>query len=235
MAYGLEQIATHDQAELPTPLPARVIVQMHCDRAEPLLRRWAEEGVRVVTVARHPIDTLISMLHFARREREVTRWAGGEHLAAVVGAHPASAAFAGFAIGPGAARMLGFTPQWWCAPGTVRIRYEEMCREPLGELESVRDALGEEPAWPFESALAARPLGYYQALPNHHGWRGQPGIWRRLVVPELAHRIRAAHPRSFEALAYECDPDPALTPSAAEAAWNALALGETRRPTQPPP
>lgn len=224
LAYGLEQIALHDQAQLPSELPERVIVQMHCDRTEGLIHRWNEERVRVVSVARHPFDALISMLHFARHERDVSRWPGGEHLGPVVGANPASDEFARFAVGPGAGRLLAVTPQWWCAPGTVRLRYEQMCQDPVSTLEAVRKDLGDEPLWPFASALSSRPLGYFQAMPNHHGWRGEPGLWRSLLIPDLAYRIRTAHPEPFEALGYACDPDVDLTSSRAESNWNALAV-----------
>jgi len=39
-------------------------------------------------------------------------------------------------------------------------------------------------------------------------WRAMSGLWRRLIVPSLAHRIHSAHREVFGTLGYECDPDP---------------------------
>ena len=229
IAYGLDQIAVHDRDELPSPLPDRVVLQAHWDRTADLADEWAARGVRVITVARHPLDVLISMLHFSRFEPTVARWLGGDYLAGLAGASPAGDAFARFAVSPGAGHLLGVTPQWWAAPGTVRVRYEEMCADAAIALLSVQDELGAPPATPFDVALAARPIELFRASPNRHGWQGRPGLWRRLIVAELAERVRRAHPQPFSVLGYDCDADPHLTRADAAAAWDALAV-----PIEPP-
>lgn len=60
--------------------------------------------------------------------------------------------------------------------------------------------------------------------PTRHYWRGEPDLWKRLLTRTLAEAIWRAHRDIFDALAYECDPDPALT--AAQAYENWLAVRE---------
>ncbi len=222
LAYDLEMRAVHDPSELGPALPARAVVQLHWDRTPEFVRYLQEQGVRVMSMARHPLDTLVSMLHFARFEPQVAHWLGGDYLAAVVGASPTSEAFERFALGPGAGRLLAVTPQWWSAPGTLQVRYETMRADPGATLQALADQLGEVPTLPLASALAARQLELFKSTPNRHAWRAEPGLWRRVVTPELAGRIRRAHPVPFAVLGYLCDPDPTLTPERAEAAWNEL-------------
>src|SRR5690349_13169897 len=94
--YGLQQRAVHDPAEINwAELPDRSIVQVHWLRTDEFARELERRGVRVVTIARHPLDVLISILHFSRREPNTRHWLRGEGdgEALIRAAAPGDAAF----------------------------------------------------------------------------------------------------------------------------------------------
>jgi hypothetical protein len=222
MCYGLEQVSVHAPGDLPEVLPERVVIQMHWDRTTEVEALWAGMGARVVSIARHPIDTLVSMLHFSRFEPEVARWLEGDYLRELAGCSPTSERFAAFALGAGAHHLLSVTPHWWADPGTVRLTYEGLCDEPERMLGFLLTELGEPSVVPVAKAVSRLTADAFRPLPNHHFWQGRPGLWRGLVLPDLAMRIRQAHPASFTPLGYRCDPDPTLTAERAVRAWEAL-------------
>ena len=59
-------------------LPPEVVLQIHWRRTPEFQAKLNEHGFHVVTVARHPLDVLISILHFCIYESESEQWLLGE-------------------------------------------------------------------------------------------------------------------------------------------------------------
>ena len=218
----LEQFAVHDPDDLPASLPDDCILQLHWyrePRFQALLRR---ERFRVVTIARHPLDLLLSILHFCRREPQTTRWLGGngELPDALRSASPASPVFREWASGRGAENLLSISYQWWQDPGAVRVRYEDLVRDPSAFFGALIEELGGQPQQ-LDGSIATFDLAHFQSTANRHGWQGRPDLWRQLIPTFDAHRIRARHRRAFEILGYRVAPH-LLTRAASEVNWNRL-------------
>lgn len=60
-------------------LPEKCIVQLHWHRLPPFTTFLATQNFRVVTMARHPLDILISILQFAPHEPQTVCWLDGEN------------------------------------------------------------------------------------------------------------------------------------------------------------
>lgn len=224
---GLAEVAGHTPAEVDwAGLPDRCALQLHWRRTGAFGSLLAEHGFRVVTLARHPLDVLISVLHFAPHEPETACWLGSEggDESAILGATPRSAAFLEYATGPRARALLAVSREWWSAPGCLRVRYEDLVREPAAELGRAAIALGLDGRGSgLAGAVAANTLAVARAsAPNQHFWQGRPGLWKLLLPAAEARRIAAAHAGSFATLGYADDPDDALDPAAADANWLAI-------------
>lgn len=231
-AYRLKEVAVHHPDEIPSPLPSRLALQLHWHRTGAFTSYLGEHGFRVAVLARHPLDVLVSIVHFVSHEPLTARWLDGEGgVEVLAGANPTSPAFARFAVGPGAAALLEVTREWW-RPEAVRVRYEDLAARTAATLHHVCEQLGAAPLLPPHEAIARSSLEAFQAMPNRHGWRATPGLWKRLVVPDLAEAIARAHPASFAGLGYACDPDPTLTAEAALRAWRELAVPAGARDAQ---
>jgi hypothetical protein len=221
--YRLQELPVHTPGELPAPLPERMVLQLHWHRTPELRELLRENGIRVVSLARHPLDVLVSILHFVGQDPTPARWLEGEGgVDELAGASPTSDAFTRFALGSGARALLSVTPEWWEDPDAVKVRYERFVEATKASVLEVARALGERPLKRVPEAIERHSLATFQALPNRHGWQGRPGLWRELLPADLARRIHATHLECFLALGYECDPDPSLTPARAEANWAAL-------------
>jgi hypothetical protein len=217
-APGLDAVAWH-------ALPERFALQLHAHPEEPLLGLLARHRFRVIVLARHPLDVLISLLNFYYHVHKPNECAdrGRCRICPIVGASPLSAAFCeDYAPGPGAAEMLAWTRSWWSWPGVVQVRYEAMVADAAGELARVVEAVSQEPRRAIAAAVAANSLDQQRVKDRehyYHFWQGQPGLWKRLLPAETARAIAAAHRPVFDALGYTCDPDPDLTASEADQNW----------------
>lgn len=203
-------------------LPERCVLHIHWHRDEALLALLARHRFATVTVARHPVDVLVSILHFAQHEPATSRWLDGEggDESSLLGTDPTSAAFLRYATGPRARALLSVTPEWWPHAGT-RLRYEDLVADPAGEIERMSRELGFSPLVPpAEAAAAVRFADLQREAVNQHFWQGRPGLGRELVPAAAARTILSAHP-AMAAFGYDAG---ATDVSAAEARalWRTL-------------
>jgi hypothetical protein len=229
--YAAPELAVHDPAEIAwSALPRDCVLQMHQHRTLTLQNKLTRHGFRVVVLARHPLDVLISILHFATHDGSTSRWLAGERgdESPIHGAMPCSAAFLDYTQGKRAAALLSISPQWWDVPGCLRVSYESLALEPGRELARIAGAVGLEPRIAVAKAVAATTLPRMRLLlrGRHHFWQGKAGHWKRLLVADVAGAIAASHAAVLERFNYDCAADPHLTRSQADAHWIDLNRGE---------
>jgi hypothetical protein len=192
-------------------------------------------GFHAVTLARHPLDVLLSIMHFALYA-PTARWLEGEggDERPIYGAMPRSPVFLEYAASNRAAALLRVSHEWWAVPDCLRVRYEELVAEPRAALKQLADRLGVAPRWRIDAALEATTLPKLRDLTHcpHHFWQGRPGLWRSLLPAAEARAIVQAQPSCFAALGYACDPDPELQGRQADANWVELVGADLAREMQ---
>ena len=183
-----------------------------------------DRDFRIVTLARHPLDVLVSCLHFVHHEPQTARWLEGLTCLpdSLIGESPASLGFLNYALSFGAENLLAVTYQWWHDERTVRLKYEELVRAPGPALATLAMALGQRSV-DFTPALQANGLDKFKAWSNARGWQGAPGLWRLLIPWSSARQIRARHRSVFKALGYDARPS-LLTKATAERNWQRLKI-----------
>jgi hypothetical protein len=220
---GLQQIAVHNYIELES-IPDRCIVQLHWYREPNFQRFLGDRSFKVLVLARHPLDVLVSMLNFIRHEPLTARWLEGnaEIPKTLVGQAPTSEDFLNYAMSWGTENLLGVSYQWWHDLGAIKVRYEELVRQPNGALLNLARAF--DPAARDENGAIDRfSLPFFQKLPNKHGWQGRPGLWRQLIVYSDARAIYRRHKRIFDVMGYSVRPY-LLTRAAALQHWKELTI-----------
>ncbi|MFN4259878.1 MAG: sulfotransferase domain-containing protein [Gemmataceae bacterium] len=207
-------------------LPERCAMILHWHRVPALRQRLAQHGFRVVVLARHPLDVLISILHYCLHyvpDRWLEREAGNEQN--LIGAVPTSDTFARYATSRRAAALLSISCQWWRDPHAQRVRYEDLCQDPVAELRRLMASWAETPRHDPEVAAATntlQSLRSHHAPFQHHFWQGKPGLWRFVLPAAVARRIADAQAEAFAELGYACDPDLDLLPEQADQTWRQL-------------
>jgi hypothetical protein len=221
-AYGLEERSAHAPEEVDwDALPERCALQLHWHRTPEFRKLLRRHGFAVAVLARHPLDVLLSILHFAPHEPATARWLDGEggDESLLADADPAAPAFLAYALGPRAKVLLSITPEWW-KHADARVRYESLVEEPIAELAGLCDALGVPPL--LEPAEAVEVVSFArlrEEAPNQHFWQGRPGLWTELVPTAAALEIAAAYP-GMAKLGYSVGVD---DPTARER-WRAIAV-----------
>jgi hypothetical protein len=215
----------HLPAEIPWEnLPPRAIVQLHWLPDDEFRGPLERHGFKVVVLARHPLDVLISALAFSQHDNSTLRWlagAGGDERC-IAGVEPLSEEFLSYARGPRAKALLGVSTAWWNHPLAVPVRYEDLMLEPARELERLVDRLGVTACKPpAEVAAQSKPEDMRQQNVHmlFHVWRAQGSLWRQFLPAEAARQISAEHAEVFQTLGYVCDPDETLDDAAARQAW----------------
>lgn len=234
-AYAVPSLSRHEMADADwAKLPDEFILQIHWMPDADFLAKLAEHRITVITVARHPLDVLLSILHVAVFDVESERWLKGQagDETALFGAGPRSRAFAEYAASDRAKALLGVSAAWWNRPGAVRVKYEDMVADPAAGLRALEPVLGPVRA-NLDDVLAKTSLGELRkGSTNNHFWKGRPGLWRDLLPPAEATEIAWHTKPVLDALGYSFDPDPTLTGEKADRTWLALTgpeLGKTLR------
>lgn len=220
---GGPPVAVYNPSDLDWPaLPSPCVLQVHWHPTAAFLGLLEQHGFRVVVLARHPLDVLISILHFALHE-PTARWLEGEagNERPVYGAMPCSTAFQDYAAGKRTAALLSVTPEWWLRPDSHRLRYEDMVADAHTVVQRLVDGLAFTPAVSVADALEATTIPKMRVATdnNPHFWQGKTGLWKKLLTAEVAGRVARTHADVFANLGYEVDADPSLTPAEADENW----------------
>ena len=199
----LQEIAVHNPRDIPARLPERVILQLHWYREPNFQRFLAENEFRLLIIARHPLDVLVSAWHFAPYEPLTSRWLEGntELSPDICSAPPASRIFRSYATSWGAENLLSVSYQWWHERSAIRLHYEDLVRDSVGCFSNLIQTLGGS-LQQLPAALEKNRLAVFQEVANRHGWRGEPGVWRDVVTPSIAFSVWQRHRRVFQTLGY---------------------------------
>lgn len=223
--YNADHVAVHtpEEADWET-LPDDCVLQLHWHYSPAFHAMLEERGFRVIAIARHPLDVLISILHFAPNEPQTARWLDGAcgDERPIFHVSPVSAEFLSYATGPRADALLSVSRAWWQAPDVTPVRYEDLVDDTIGCLFKLSGRFGP-PAGSVSDIADALTLEKLRpSASNQHFWKGRPGLWKALMPANVAAAIARANAGSFSLLGYGCEPDPLLTREEAERHWNAF-------------
>jgi hypothetical protein len=226
--YDIPGLAVHSPAELDWALlPDRCVFQLHWPPTAAFRELLAKHDVRAVVVCRHPLDVLISVLHFTLHDASTNRWLEGEggDERSILGAMPRSAPFQDYASGPRAQALLGISCRWWPIPGCCHLRYEELLLDTPGEVRRLVNDLQERPVRSPQEAAEETTISRLRWACQHqtHFWQGKADLWKKLLPAAEADALFERLEAFFAPLGYRCDPDGALTPGQADSNWIELA------------
>jgi tetratricopeptide (TPR) repeat protein len=226
--YDLPQIAVHTPREIAwQSLPPKVILQIHWRDTDNFVSLLAENGFRPIVIARHPLDVLISILHFAPYESQTARWLDGEAGSeiSIINKSPLSSEFIDYAVGKISAALLSMSTTWWNRENSWQVRYENLVADTADELSKLNEQLGLKPARPILDVIPLHSLASLRrTATNNHFWQGKCGNWKHLLTAAVARRIAISHQTVLNQLGYICDADENLTEEMAIATWNSLAV-----------
>jgi hypothetical protein len=220
------EIAEHTPREISWDrLPERTILQIHWYPTGDFQRQLDEAGFKVVTIARHPLDVLMSILHFCRHEVLTDRWLDGRggNERALAGAGPLDWVVRDYAAAPRFRQLLGVSEAWWCRADAV-VRYEDLVAEPEETLRRLVGELGLDVGLGRVPRIVdSRRIETMRVTnDNHHYWQGTPGGWRRLLPADAAQALAASVEDLLRAGGYVVDPLPGLDAERARRNWAAV-------------
>ncbi|MEP6535447.1 MAG: hypothetical protein ABJF23_09035 [Bryobacteraceae bacterium] len=206
------------------------IVAMHWHRLPAFREFLAARQFDVIVMLRHPLDVLISILHFCQQEPATAKWLGGEGgtEASLLGANPAGPEFLQYALSRRAHALLGISAEWYSHARAV-VRYEELVMETEETLMRTLASLGQEPIESLTEVVRSNSLERLRPYGEHHFWRGEPGLWRRLIIPEFRRQIYERHRELFQLWGYDVAEDGDLSLSEARSNWSTVCKPGARR------
>ena len=224
--FDLQQYAVHDPAALEwRALPQRCIVQMHWNRTADIQAVFEEAGFQVITIKRHPLDVLLSILHFCANEPQTRSWLLGEggNEDSLHGKTPCDPEFLHYATGSRAKALLSVSAQWWSRPDVIGISYEDLVRDTVGTFDTSYRQLGEYRR-SLQDVVSELTLDRLRPTSqNSHFWNGQPGLWRQMIPESIALAIASVHPQVLIELGYGVDNPSSPTQAQAVQRWLDLA------------
>jgi hypothetical protein len=220
-------VAAHSPADIVwDSLESPCIVAMHWHRTDAFHAFLSERGFDVAVMVRNPLDVLISILHFSQYEPATANWLEGEggDERSLLGADPASPEFLDYALSRRAALLLKVSAEWHSSARHV-VRYERLVADPVGTLDLALRRLGCTAAAP-DQAVRENTIERMRTFSRHHFWRGEPGVWQRLIPSDYRRTIYERHRDVFELWGYERPDEGPLSPALARQNWNLVCVGD---------
>src|SRR5438093_10973655 len=121
--YDVPGLSIHNPADVQwEALPPHCILGIHWHPVPAFVSLLERHGFRSVALVRHPLDVLISILHFALHA-PTARWLEGEggDEGPIYGAMPRSTAFLEYAAGTRATALLSVSREWWAVTGCFQV------------------------------------------------------------------------------------------------------------------
>lgn len=225
--FGLEERAVHVPGELGWhALPAHSVIQMHWPATPSFTAQLEGHGYHVVVLVRHPLDILISILHFAKHEPQTARWLNGAHgdERLILDTEPCSEQFVDYAIAPRARALIEISSKWSSRPGIIPVRFEDLVKCPAHELQRIVERSGMKPIASVDEVIETASFARLQSEANNqHIWQGRPGLWRKLLPPSYAQAVSEPYRIHAARHGYDLTPDPVLTLESARREWAAIA------------
>lgn len=205
-ALEAEQIAVHHPADIDwAGLPERSVLQLHWRRTAYFSAHLARAGYQVVSIARHPLDVLLSTHTFAQKELGTNQWlmgAGGNE-DGLRGRTLGGSEFMAWAASNRARTLLSLTPEWWRSPHVQRLRYEDMVADPEGVLRTLFNRIGIAPRDLPGAVRRNDPARLHAESGGVHVWRARPGAWEECLNDGQRELLATTHHDVFESLGYD--------------------------------
>lgn len=182
-----------------------LIMHMHTP-AEELDRNKIPLPYQVVTLARDPIDTLISGFMFVQKNPTID-WLNRRVFPSVVkwrDLKPNSKEFLKWATSKGAEAMLSVTKSWWYT-ADARVKYEEYKSNPveaIGAVLKVIDSSNEYHATTILNTVTKLDKSFLTKTSNRHRWDGGIGYSTKYLSAHSIEKIRQYHASTISALGY---------------------------------
>ncbi|WP_157469763.1 sulfotransferase domain-containing protein [Desulfobulbus elongatus] len=206
--YELEHFAVHTPDDLEwNNLPNRCILQLHWLRTHDFIKRLERYGFRVVTIARHPLDVLLSILHFSAHAPQTAFWLGGlgGTEESIINKLPTSQQFLNYALSRRFRNLLSVSCDWWGCSDWM-IRYEDLVALPESTLFEITQKLGQ-PVKIIRDVVACHTLAALKStVTNEHFWQGRPGLWEQVIPDSFIVKIYEQYRNIFRTLQYEVKP-----------------------------
>lgn len=182
------------------------ILHMH------LLRQDFEEiniplPYKVVTVARNPIDTLISGFMFVQKNPYLN-WLDGKVFPFAIkwkNLDPSSSEFYKWSMSKGAEAMLSVSKSWWNIADEV-IKYEDYKTEPAESISRVLKTIDPEVTYTaaqIEKVVNKLDGSFLVNTKNVHRWNGGLNYAEKYIPADYLVNIRNYHNDAFEVLGYQ--------------------------------
>jgi len=230
-ALGFDQLAVHHPAELHGELPEETVVQVHWPPVREFVSVIEAADAAVLTLVRHPLDVLVSIVEFTQFSALTALWLQGDggNEEALVGAAPNDEAVVEYALSDRFRCLLAVSYDW--TQRGIVVRYEELVRDPLATVKGVVAKVGGDGSSVREAVANNTFARLHRIDPTHH-FRGTPGGWRSFLTAATAEKIIGSLDDVYLA-PYRSDlaVDPSLDDAAATRRWQAELHKSGRNPS----
>lgn len=205
-ALNMHRVAVHNWLDIDNNIPERIILQIHWYR-EPNFQKWLKEHkFQVLSITRHPLDILLSVIHFIKFAKQTDRWLEGNVSIPknLVYSSPYDGEFINYALSFGAENLLSISYQWHQDLDAIKLRYEDCILNTENVLADLVNKLGGE-SKDISTHLDNWKIDKFKQQDNRHGWQGKSGLYKKCIPTLDACKIYERHKKIFQVLEYEIE------------------------------
>ncbi len=202
---GIPELAIHNWHDIMDNVPESLVLHIHWYREPGFQKFLRDNGFKTVTLARHPLDVLLSVLRLCKHDPTSVRWLEDNcNLQCLFdkSVTPVSKEFLNWCKGFGCENLLSISYQWFHDPHAIKLHYEDLILDPRGVVGTLASRIAGSSLSVPDAALEKYNLSFFKGLPNKHGWQGKAGLWKDFYSWPACRKIYRRHWRVFKVLGY---------------------------------
>lgn len=187
-------------------LPPEILIQIHASYGDKGFKKFLSDNhFRVITVLRHPLDTLISMLRFIQVQTSPLQWLDGSAgTIRLYGEGPSSQHFIDWCLSDEAERLLKISYEWSRSNEVISIRYEDMLDRPVDIISTTLRKLNMKVSKKrTQDVISKYSPDFFRNNANKHSWNATKDNWTNFFTISDANKIYKKHQEIFDGLHYD--------------------------------
>lgn len=221
--YSLEEIGEHKFNDFYIPKKDNLIIQIHWPYNKRILEVLKKNNFKILSLSRHPLDILISILRFSRFSLGFNRWLGGlKDINKITFLNPYDKEFVDYALGDEINQLFEVSGSWWQQDDVIKVSYEDLNNDPVKVLKDIIKKLDYPDRIPqkkLESVVSQNSLIKFSKMITRHGWKGMNNNWQNFFLKNDAKKIFNKYKKLSQNDHYEFEDNYKLTHKNAAKNW----------------
>lgn len=205
LGYPTVGIHRYSDIQASLVLPNRLILQIHWQHEDKVFQNFLTKNhFFKLTIARHPLDVLISILRFTQVQTSPLLWLDNKiSVLDLPGVDPSQQKFIDWCLSDNATKILEISYMWAMSGDAYLLRYEDMIEDPVKRMQEILNKVGAKTSDKTIKTTIDKFSPEFFRQKQQHSWRATKDNWHEFFTKSDAKKIFQKHKHIFEYFNYD--------------------------------